>query len=607
MIAEPITSPMSTVADGLAEEKFHSLVEFVFPSLDVCAEKSLYFKNNREAQYNFLTKTFSFIKYGEVIFDTYFNSLSVGKFRKYSDISTMLFKLQGFGKYRVSFRLNRMGYAAKLLHELEIDVKAGHPTSVDMPFYSSMEDGILFVTLECVSGSGEITGLSFSTKEEPKHDCKLGIVITHFKRERYVVPAIKRVKEGLLQREEYKNNIDLIVVDNSITLTDEQADGAILIPNKNLGGSGGFTRGLLHLMERGDFTHCLFMDDDASCEIESIRRTYSFLQYLKDDTYSIAGSLLMENFQYMQFESGAQYKHGLVRPLKCNINLGDPGTLIYNEMDEKVHYGAWWFFAFPIKEIKHLAFPFFVRGDDITFSLQNKLNIITLNGIGTWGESFTHKIAAMERYLTMRSTLQMALVNSPSRKSKKTALKFFRKQVLHDLKSYNYDRAEVMVEAMTDVLKGKSFWLENIDMGEKRQKLNSMIQFEKNAPHPEVFKLTSAKLETKEGKFRKMVRKFSLNGHLLPKMFLRKDVYKLDRYQENTPVNTFGKVHIVYYDPYNYQGYYTHYTKKRFFKILYRFTYNYFKFKYGFKELKNECSQYKYDFMSVEFWKKIYQ
>ena len=61
-----------------------------------------------------------------------------------------------------------------------------------------------------------------------------------------------------------------------------------------MGGSGGFTRGLMYLEDEKSYTHCLFMDDDASCEIESIRRAYALLQYATTEKFAVAGAQLRE-------------------------------------------------------------------------------------------------------------------------------------------------------------------------------------------------------------------------------------------------------------------------------------------------------------------------
>ena len=47
-------------------------------------------------------------------------------------------------------------------------------------------------------------------------------------------------------------------------------------------------------------------------------------------------------------------------------------------MIENLIMVVWWFLAFNLKDIIKYPFPFFIRGDDLLFSLNNKLNITTL-------------------------------------------------------------------------------------------------------------------------------------------------------------------------------------------------------------------------------------
>ncbi|MBT1703596.1 glycosyltransferase [Chryseosolibacter indicus] len=603
--ATPAISRTSVENDFIEEQSF-SLVDFVFPTIDVCTEDALYFRQNDRAQYDYNSKIFWLKEGGVLSFDTYFNSFPIGKFRRYTTIQSLQFQIAGKGAFKLRFRVNRIGYSSRLMSEVVVELTESESETIDLPFYSKLEDGILFVSIECLSQEGVVRELSFTTTDIPNTDVKMGIVVTHFKREQYVIPAIQRLHQ-LLEAPKYQGKIELIVVDNSNTLLPEQCGKAILIPNKNYGGSGGFTRGLLHLIDSQDFTHCLFMDDDASCEIESIRRTYAFLQYTKDPRTSIAGALLLESLQYIQFENGASYSRGIVRPLKTHFDLRDASKVMLNEAEERVDYGAWWFFAFSIKAIKHFSFPFFVRGDDITFSIQNDLHVITLNGVCSWGENFSYKITAMERYLTMRSTLQMAILNHPSENSKKEALAFFKRQVIYDLKTYNYDRAHLMCEAMHDVLKGKKFWLANVNMDEKRKQLQSLISHEKVQKMPDIFNYPSGTSfdPDKEPLTRKLLRVFTLNGHLLPEFLLHKYAFRLNRFDENTPGNTFRKKRILYYDPYTLTGYQAERSVSRYFKVLFRFFSGYSSFSRKYSSLVKEFKNGS-EMMSSDFWKKLY-
>lgn len=548
------------------EKHFTHVVECIFPTIDVCTEESLYFRRNTGTFYDFGKQILTFEQGGEATFDTYFNSFSVGKFKRYTNIKRLFLLLKGEGLFHISIRLSRYGAAARVLKENTLQINSS--STIDFDFYDQLTDGMLFAKIRCLSATGNISAMSFATDETPQHTVKIGIVVTHFKREKQVMAAIQRLQTGLLNDSRYHDSIQLLVIDNSNTLETEVRERVHVIQNKNYGGSGGFTRGLLKLIDDATFTHCLFMDDDASCEIESIRRTFTFLQFASNENQCIAGALLWENFPFIQFENGAAYEDGIVRPLKARVDLRDAVQVLLNEEEESVDYGAWWFFAFPIRSTRRFSFPFFVRGDDITFSLQNQFDIVTLNGVCCWGESFTHKISAMERYLTMRSTLQMAILNKPGNTSKKAVLRFFIRQIFHDLKTYNYDRAEVMCEAMQDVLKGKSFWTSNVNMDLKRTTLSSIIKNEKVKVLERGHQLPSGVYGIEEGFIRKFIRRLTLNGHLLPDFALKKNVFRLNRFEENMPKHTFRKKEIVYYDPSTRQGYTVVHSKKRFFSIL---------------------------------------
>ena len=58
-------------------------------------------------------------------------------------------------------------------------------------------------------------------------------MITHFNRQKYVLPALERLKSQLLDLPEFKDKVSLFVVDNSQNLP--EIDNVTIIPNENLG------------------------------------------------------------------------------------------------------------------------------------------------------------------------------------------------------------------------------------------------------------------------------------------------------------------------------------------------------------------------------------
>ena len=99
------------------------------------------------------------------------------------------------------------------------------------------------------------------------------------------------------------------IVDNGRNLELPPGDGLSVrvIPNPNLGGAGGFARGLMHARNDGWTTHVLFMDDDITMEVESVVRAIALFRYATDPRLCVHGAMISEEIPWMQFEAGSHY------------------------------------------------------------------------------------------------------------------------------------------------------------------------------------------------------------------------------------------------------------------------------------------------------------
>lgn len=595
---------------GFVMEKFNKnnkmicLQSIVFPCLDFGAPEEMYIRCERTHVQMLLGESRIIFQQGGVAgFDTYFNALTVSVWKKNCAISDLFFMLSGRGRYVIRFGLHRLGHSTRWLQESHLDFGGGGELGIELPFWGQLVDGLLYVELTALT-DGEIFGGWFGTCSVPTNkDVKLGIVITHFNRKSQVLPAINRIKNQLLSDPVYKNSIDLVVVDNSSNIEACEADGVSLIKNKNLGGSGGFTRGLLHLIDDTSFTHCLFMDDDASCEIESIRRTYALFSFGLTKKMAVAGSLLREIEPYRLFEKGAQFD-GLCRPLKNGLDMRTVSDLLWAEVTDKhPDYGGWWFFAFCLADVRHFPFPFFVRGDDIMFGLMHGFNILTCNGINCWGDDFGLKSGPLPIYLDVRNhVLQDFLkLGGGLFSSLFVAIKFFLSAAL----SYNYATARAVTLAIRHVSQGPVFWVKNMDMSVIRAEIGSYVPSEKMQP------ISRAEYQVDyrgphETMLRKIVRFCSLNGFLFPS-FLIKDsfVFQHKNFSGNLR-EIFRFRHVLYeYEPLG-LGYVATYNKKKFFIEAARFLGALLVFSFRFYGLRR---QYKNNlpFMTSEmFWRNVY-
>ncbi|MFN6250905.1 MAG: glycosyltransferase [Acetobacteraceae bacterium] len=489
----------------------------LLPGIEFGAPEDMYVRKQARVFARLNSRSLEFRSQGYATFDTFFNALSLGNWRQKTHLTDMSLRIFGSGRFIIRFGVHRFGQEHRWISESEITFDTNGQATINLQFWKNLEAGILYFTLEATS-RGELSGGYFFTVSRPNQSVRLGVVITHFNRKQFVVPALNRLRSELLQNEWYRERIEIIVVDNSKNLTKEETEGVTHIPNENYGGAGGFTRGLLHVIDT-NLTHCLFMDDDASCEIEAIKRGYSLLAFAKYNNLAIAGGQLREEKPWQLWEAGGAFLVGNIYPLYHNLNMREVSDLLTLEQrPEHPDYGAWWYFAFSVEKLKHFPFPFFVRGDDILFSLTNSFEITVLNGVAVWGEDFAEKDGPFTRYLALRSSMVLLLLQSRS-----DLVKFWRLCVgffIPAIFSFNYGSASAINYAIRNVLEGPIFWRKNLDMKAVRANLAQFISMEKT----ESVTFSHRDFEHPRGgetRMRRFVRLVTINGMLLPS-FLHK-------------------------------------------------------------------------------------
>ena len=496
------------------------LYDFISPTLDLCCEEQIYYKfSGSNIYYSFEDACVHMGKETSLDLLTYFNAFSACKWAKYTNIENLsayidftgiadiiIVHKDEFGEHKIC------GYS----------IETTQRQTFELPIGKYPKTGLLGIRIFAHQKSILFGGgwLSPDPATQPVH---LGIGITTFKREDAVKAAVHRLAKAIAAHPLYHDSIDITVVDNGKTLTAEDVPGALLIPNENLGGTGGFMRNLLHYKDSDKFTHCLFMDDDASCEASSIFRSMSFIRHATDPKASLSGAMLFENIQFQQWENGAWFDGGC-HSLKRDFDMRNVDRLLENEEEpaERI-YGAWWFFFFPLAEAKNYSLPFFVRGDDIDFSYSNDFKVISLNGVSCWQQDFKTKENAMTAYLFLRSHvvhhLTIPYLKCPFIKVWKILWGHFTAYN----NSYFYGTAACVNLAMTHVLEGPSFWEKNMVPVDILKKIKELSACEQPVPYTEAEKreLVFADRNIKTRLFPAFLRRISLNGHLLPGCMIR--------------------------------------------------------------------------------------
>ncbi len=573
-----------------------------FPSSDFSAPKEMYFRSTQGCGFSVSDKSI-FIKEGNTVqFDTFFNSISVGTWKKYCIVENLSLILKGKGMALVKFGLHTYGKPHRYLADTRVELTE-EGISIPMDFWPSLQDGLLYAEVFAITDT-EITGGCFWTNTIPANDVRLGIVITHFNRKQYVLPAVERLTKDLLDDSNY-SKIRLVIVDNSQNITEEEIGGrAVLIPNRNLGGSGGFTRGLLYLKDNG-YTHCCFMDDDASCEIESLRRTYTFYSLLRSaEPIGLSGILLLEDRPSIIHERGGRFYNADCAPVDNGFDTCSAQSLVFSDLHaEDGNYGAWCLFTFRIADIRHLPFPFFVRGDDILFSIHNRLKILTMNGVSTWIEDFAHKESPMTRYMGFRGILTASMVIGDL--TPRILRRQFKVWYSYSLKSYNYTSAKAIYQSLQDFLKGPETFESDMTGARFRESINKLPPIEKMQPG---IRVETVRREPKqERRWHFLLRRYLMNGLLIPSFLMkRQTIYQAKNFGADLS-RTFKYKSIYYHDRFTDTGYIVKHDKKELLKGYLLMFKGFRQIAAGFGAVKEKYEARKDWLTSEPFWREAFR
>ncbi len=345
----------------------------------------------------------------------------------------------------------------------------------------------------CIESGGWYTDI----EEELINDVRISIATTTFKNEKYIKRNIDVLEREIFYgSEEIRDHIKMVVIDNGRTLVPDDINSEYIrvIPNENVGGAGGFTRGMLESTDDSGFspTHVLLMDDDVTMMPESFIRTYSLLSLLKPaykDRFVSGAMLYFERMNFQHEDVGFVHEDGSYGPNKKVMDMEIWKNVYENDEDipfQKNSYAGWWYCCIPVQKIKkeHLPVPLFIRGDDVEFSLANKAEFLTLNGICIWHKGFTSKFNAnLELYMVHRNSLIIQAMSGICDGVDFVARieKFF----VSNMCRLAYNNCELLLDAVEEYCKGPEFML--TPQGERIMKEHS-AKDEKMVPAHYIYK-----------------------------------------------------------------------------------------------------------------------
>ena len=549
-------------------------------------------------------------------FDTYFNLFSVGKWNKYTLLDNLRLRLELKGSFQVTLLHMYSMYTEPFEHafcERICRSSERKAFEFDIPLKRFDEGGVVCFRLYSLEAADSVFyggGYVTDVDEAALNPVNIAIDTCTFRRERYITRNVALLNRDIMDNPESPlyGHLDMFISDNGQTLdvAAMQTDRVHVFPNRNVGGAGGFTRGMIEILDmlpERPFTHVLVMDDDVLINTNALLRTYRLLQFLKPEFAgkTVAGAMLRLDNRSLQHECGGWWDGFCVRNDKTMLDLKSIANILFNEKEDMANYNAWWYSCIPISKISNdnLPLPIFIRYDDVEYGLRTGSDIIAMSGICLWHEPFEYRFSSSSQYYEIRNEMIVNALHWPNWGFKQ-AREVLRYSVKVNIGRYRYSDCKLAFKALEDFCKGPDFLLttdgealhrEVMMIGDRFRPLKELpVRFDENE---------YIKSQRMEKPAKKRFRLLTLNKHLVP----RKGDAVVDA-ALNGVKDFAGKKRVLNYDVGGNRGFVTEYDGKRLRETMqgYRRTVRMMKEKYA-----GACEAYRQampTLVSREFWDK---
>lgn len=284
-----------------------------------------------------------------------------------------------------------------------------------------------------------------------------------------------RVLEALAGDCEVLRHLDqVIVVDQGARrVRDEPGYAAVsqslgtrlrLIEQANLGGSGGFSRGMIEAAAAGA-DHVVLLDDDVRLEPESVRRMIALAS--RSSTPILVGAHMLDLLHPTRLHSWGERVDPVrfdwvpVVPDLHDLEL-TARDVTAMPADQHVQFNGWWMCLVPATAVRTLgaALPYFIKWDDTEFALRAAaagIPTVTMPGAALWHLPWTGKDDGLDwqAYFQLRNRIVTALLHARTRRGGGVLRATFALDVNHVL-CMQYGSAAARRLALRDVLSGPS-------------------------------------------------------------------------------------------------------------------------------------------------------
>jgi galactofuranosylgalactofuranosylrhamnosyl-N-acetylglucosaminyl-diphospho-decaprenol beta-1,5/1,6-galactofuranosyltransferase len=433
----------------------------------------MFSSGGREAHFeDLLTRHSMRVRSGEQIsFGTYFNAFPASYWRRWTSVRDIRLAVKTTGTGTVTVYKSNARGSVQRVDGRHVD---GATSSVfELSLKPFGDGGWYWFDLAATSGELVLESGQWETEGGPDRPGQVTLEITTMNKPDFCLNNARILAENPDVLEHVK---EILIVDQGTQKVEDQEGFAAvrdalggklrIINQANLGGSGGFARGMYEAVENGS-DYALLLDDDIVVEPESIVRLLTFADHCRTPTivgghmFDLYNRSILHTFGEVvdpyRFVPALPHADMEVRHDFSVANLRQTAWL-HRRVD--VDYNGWWMCLIPTKVIREigLSLPLFIKWDDAEYGLRAReagFATVSLPGAAVWHVSWIDKddLVGWQAYFHERNRLIVTMLHSPYPKGGRVLRESVQSDVKH-LVSMQYFTEHGRIEALKDILKG---------------------------------------------------------------------------------------------------------------------------------------------------------
>ena len=408
-----------------------------------------------------------------VSFGSYFNAFPASYWRRWTVVEDVVLRVRVEGECTIIVYRSTAKGASHPVQSIVVDSDEPETVEVKLPLAQFIDGGWYWFDIAAASRGVTLIEADWATRTDRLNHGRFSIAMTTFNRPDYCLDNLRVLGEAPDVLEVLDH---IYVADQGTDHVEDQDDftdatkalGTKLrvIRQGNIGGSGGFSRGMDETVREGSSDYVLVLDDDVVTEPESMLRAVTFADLARRPTivgghmFSMYDRSVLHSFgetiARYNFWWGAAprtvHEHDFGRRNLRNTQW------LHRRVD--VDYNGWWMCLIPTSVIRDLglSLPVFIKWDDAEYGLRAKaagVPVVSMPGVAVWHVPWQDKNDALDwqAYFHLRNRLVTALLHSPYPRGGSVISENMEYQIRH-LLSMQYSTARLRLLAIEDVLAG---------------------------------------------------------------------------------------------------------------------------------------------------------